>query len=107
MLSSKFQISATVIKLMPILIIAIVGLFAGMIVGDEFGLINGFTNSAEGYAVNFGDAVKKTAFAYEGWVCATTINAELKESKKKSTLFRNVTRLLKARWKYFYILAFR
>lgn len=82
MLSSKFQISATVIKLMPILIIAIVGLFAGMIVGDEFGLINGFTNSAEGYAVNFGDAVKKTAFAYEGWVCATTINAELKESKK-------------------------
>ena len=48
MLSSKFQISATVIKLMPILIIAIVGLFAGMIVGDEFGIMNGFTNSAEG-----------------------------------------------------------
>lgn len=82
MLSSKFQISATVIKLMPILIIAVVGLFAGFIVGDEFGIINGFTNSAEGYAVNFGDAVKKTAFAYEGWVCATTINAELKDSKK-------------------------
>lgn len=82
LLSSKFQISATVIKLIPILIIAIVGLFSGMIVGEEVGIINGFTNSAEGYAINFGDAVKKTAFAYEGWVCATTINAELKDSKK-------------------------
>lgn len=82
MLSSKFQISATIIKLIPILIIAVAGLFAGIIVGDEFGIINGLTNSAEGYALNFGDAVKKTAFAYEGWVCATTINAELKDSKK-------------------------
>ena len=32
--------------------------------------------------MNFGEAVKKTAFAYEGWVCATAINAELKDSKK-------------------------
>jgi len=32
--------------------------------------------------VNFGEAVKKMAFAYEGWVCATSINAELKDSKK-------------------------
>lgn len=82
MLSSKFQISATVIKLIPIFIIAIVGLFAGFIVGDEFGIVNAFTNNAEGYVLNFGDAVKKTAFAYEGWVCATAINAELKDSKK-------------------------
>lgn len=82
MLSSKFQVSATVIKLIPILIIAVVGLFAGFIVGEGFGIGNAFTNNAEGFAVNFGDAVKKTAFAYEGWVCATTINAELKDSKK-------------------------
>lgn len=82
MLSSKFQISATVIKLIPILIIAVVGLFASFIAGDEFGIVNAFTNNAEGLAVNFGDAVKKTAFAYEGWVCATAINAELKDSKK-------------------------
>lgn len=82
MLSSKFQISATIIKLVPILIIAVVGLFASFIVGDDFGIINAFNNKAEGLVVNFGDAVKKTAFAYEGWVCATTINAELKDSKK-------------------------
>lgn len=82
MLSAKFQISATVIKLIPILIIAVVGLFASFIIGDDFGIVNAFKENADGYVVSFGDAVKKTAFAYEGWVCATAINAELKDSKK-------------------------
>lgn len=81
-LSSKLQISATAIKLIPIAVIAIAGLFASFIVGDDFGIINGLTTPAEGFDVNFGEAVKKTAFAYEGWVCATAINAELKDSKK-------------------------
>ena len=82
MLSAKFQISSTVIKLIPIAVIAIAGLFAGMIVGGDFGILNAFGTKAEGFDVNFGEAVKKTAFAYEGWVCATAINAELKDSKK-------------------------
>lgn len=82
MLSSKFQISATVIKLIPILIIAVLGLFASFIQGDGFGIIKAFNTPAPGLEANFGEAVKKTAFAYEGWVCATAINAELKDSKK-------------------------
>lgn len=83
-LSGKFQISATVIKLIPILVIAIVGLFASLIV-DGRGLVDAFSvnaPSAENISMNFGEAVKTTAFAYEGWVCATIINAELKDSKK-------------------------
>lgn len=82
LLSSKLQISSTVIKLLPIAIIAITGLFASLIVGGDYGIFNALSNNAEGYSVNFGEAVKKTAFAYEGWVCATSINAELKDSKK-------------------------
>ncbi len=81
-ISSKFQISATVIKLIPIGVIAIAGLFASLIVGDSVGIVNAFSTQAVGYKTNFGEAVKKTAFAYEGWVCATAINAELKDSKK-------------------------
>ncbi len=81
-IASRFQISATVVKLIPILLIAIGGLFASLIVGNDYGIINAFKNNAEGYELNFGEAVKKTAFAYEGWVCATAINAELKDSKK-------------------------
>lgn len=81
-ISAKFQVSATVIKLIPILIIAVIGLLASFIVGEDAGIINAFQNTAEGYTLKFGDAVKKTAFAYEGWVCATSINAELKDSKR-------------------------
>lgn len=95
MLSSKFQISTTIIKLIPIFVIAIIGLFAGIIVGGDAGILNAFKDVATGGVVpgttppkeitvvkNFGEAVKITAFAYEGWVCATSINAELKDSKK-------------------------
>ena len=82
MISSKFQISATVIKLIPIGVIAIAGLFASFIAGSDYGIINAVKDPALGFKLNFGEAVKKTAFAYEGWVCATAINAELKDSKK-------------------------
>lgn len=83
MIAAKFQVSATVIKLIPILVIAVAGLFASLIVGEGYGIINAFQNPAPFMpAANFGEAVKKTAFAYEGWVCATAINAELKDSKK-------------------------
>ncbi len=82
MLSAKFQISATVIKLIPIAVIAFAGLIASFFLEGSVGIIDAFATPAEGYTVNFGEAVKKTAFAYEGWVCATAINAELKDSKK-------------------------
>ena len=81
-ISARFQVSATVIKLIPIGLIVLVGLFASLIIGPEFGIVNAFKNSAETGTVNFGAAVTTTAFAYEGWVCATSINAELKDSKK-------------------------
>ena len=81
-LSAKFQVSSTAIKLIPIALIVVVGLFAGLIIGPEYGIVNAFKNSAETGVTNFGAAVTTTAFAYEGWVCATSINAELKDSKK-------------------------
>lgn len=96
-LSSKFQVSATVIKLIPIAIIAIAGLFASLLVSGDYGIINAIKNPAGGFELNFGEAVKKTAFAYEGWVCATAINAELKDSKKnlpKALVFGTIAILL-------------
>lgn len=86
-LSSRFQVSATIIKLVPILVIAFIGLLASFILESDVGITNAFTvlgTRADGsaYPLQFGEAVKKTSFAYEGWVCATAINAELKDSKK-------------------------
>ncbi len=85
-ISARFQVSATIIKIIPIFIIAVVGLFASLFIEDG-GIINAFNHKATDIngntlAINFGEAIKKTAFAYEGWVCATSINAELKNSER-------------------------
>ncbi|MBR5191955.1 MAG: APC family permease [Clostridia bacterium] len=81
-ISAKFQVSATAIKLIPIALIVIVGLLASIIISPDLGIVNAFINNAEVGTANFGAAITTTAFAYEGWVCATSINAELKDSKK-------------------------
>ncbi len=80
-LSEKFQISTTIIKLIPICLIAIVGTIVGLVNGntpDSFAsstVVGGDTPDLMG-------AVIACAFAYEGWIIATSINAEIKNSKK-------------------------
>ena len=80
-LSGKFQVSATIIKLVPIGLIAIVGGIAGLINGVT---IENFRISATVISTGGGlaTAVLATAFAYEGWIVATSINAELIDAKK-------------------------
>lgn len=81
-LAGKFQASTTVIKLIPLGLMAVVGLIYGLTSGT---LQNNMATvaqvpSAVGHPL-FG-AVCATAFAYEGWIIATSINAEIKDSKK-------------------------
>ncbi len=80
-IAGKFQVSATVIKLIPLAIIVIVGTIAG--------LIN--KNTVEAFAPSFTTGgnfdsvfagIGAASFAYEGWIIATSINSELKEPKK-------------------------
>jgi APA family basic amino acid/polyamine antiporter len=79
-LAGKWQVSATVIKLIPLGLVAVVGIVGGLISGQT---IQSFTVSAAnvsggGLAV----ATLATAFAYEGWIIATSINAELRDAKR-------------------------
>ncbi|MCQ2792578.1 MAG: APC family permease [Bacilli bacterium] len=82
-IAHKFQVSVLFVKLAPLILIVIVGLFAKLI-NPNAGIINAFTNPATGEDVvnNFGDAIKITSFAYDGWICAAAFNAEMKDSKK-------------------------
>ncbi len=86
-LAGKFQISATVIKLIPIVLMAVVGTIVGIGNGT---LTNNFANVVtEAVGGNMGGlfaAVVATVFAYEGWIVATSINAELKNPKKNLPL---------------------
>ena len=85
-IAGKIQVSATIIKLIPIVLMTIVGTIYGLIVVPD-GMNNAIlvsnfsTISNSGLNTLFG-AIVATAFAYEGWILATTINSELKEPKK-------------------------
>lgn len=84
-LAGKFQVSTTVIKLIPLALMAVVG----TIVGISNGMISyNFTTVVK--EVNTANAlftaVVATAFAYEGWIIATSINAELKDAKRNLPL---------------------
>ena len=84
-LAGKLQISATFIKLIPLLLMAVVGTIYGLshnIAGEPTTILaSNFATGTGNYSVLFG-AVVATAFAYEGWILATSINSEIKDSKK-------------------------
>ncbi len=81
-LAGKFQTSTTVIKLIPLGLMAVVGLIYGLTSGT---LQENFVTTAEVANVAKSPlfaSVCATAFAYEGWIIATSINSEIKDSKK-------------------------
>ena len=88
-LAGKLQISATFIKLIPLLLMAVGGIVYGLAhdingapVEDATSiLVSNFGTSKGNISVLFG-AVVATAFAYEGWILATSINSEIKNSKR-------------------------
>jgi len=84
-LAGKFQVSTTIIKLIPLALMGIVGTIAGLSNGV---LVSNFTS---GVIADVGGnplftAFVATAFAYEGWIIATSINAELRDAKRNLPL---------------------
>ncbi len=86
-LSGKYQVLSTYIKLIPLASVAIIGLVYGFVKKNSttpsisiFLQNLKYTNSSS--PAIFFDALVKTAFAYEGWIIATSINAEIKNPKK-------------------------
>ncbi len=85
-LAGKFQTSTTVIKLIPLGLMAVVGLIYGIATGT---LEQNFVSNAVVADVSDNPlftAVCATAFAYEGWIIATSVNAEIKDSKRNLPL---------------------
>ncbi len=84
-LAGKFQVSTTIIKLIPLALMAVIGTIVG--VGNGMIAYNFTTVVKEVNTSNaLFTAVVATAFAYEGWIIATSINAELKDAKKNLPL---------------------
>lgn len=81
-IAGKFQVSTTVIKMVPLLLMAVVGTVVGLSNGQ---MAQNFATISAG-TVSAGEGLMKStvavAFAYEGWILATSINAELKDAKR-------------------------
>lgn len=84
-IAGKLQVSMTVIKLIPLALMAIVGLIVGLTSGntqEAFKTAGAAASTVGGTPQALLASVVAVAFAYEGWIIATSINSELKDSKK-------------------------
>ena len=80
-LAGKFQVTTTAIKLIPLILMAIAGSVVGLSNGMTVRNFTTVVTETEPTTALF-TAVVATAFAYEGWIIATSINAELKDPKR-------------------------
>ncbi len=90
-LAGKFQVTTTVIKLIPLLAMAIVGTVVGIVNGNAS---TALSTAGTGDTTSLFAAVVATAFAYEGWIIATAINAEIKNSKRNLPLALTIGALI-------------
>ncbi len=95
LIAGKFQVSTTIIKLIPLALVAIVGTISGLFSGQLFSSFkNAATTVADSSGGGLAVATLATAFAYEGWIIATSINSELKDGTKdlpRALIFGSVT----------------
>lgn len=84
-LAGRWQVSTCVIKLIPLLAMAVGGVVYGVANGQ---LAENFAMTVPATASGnpLFHSVVATAFAYEGWIIATSINAELKDAKRNLPL---------------------
>ena len=98
-IAGHFQVSTTVIKLIPLVLMAIVGTVFGLkngVLAENLGsVVENFIYDAEGNLISCSQVPRNgisanlilagvctSVFAYEGWIIATAINSELKDAKK-------------------------
>ena len=81
-IAGRFQVSTTVIKMIPLIFMAVIGTIHGLQSGI---LTQNFAAAADATVPatqGLLGSVVAVAYAYEGWILATSINAELKDAKK-------------------------
>ena len=83
-LAGRLQTGTTFIKLVPLVLMALVGTISGLRSGL---LAENFTHPPESAGRgSLLSAVVSVAFAYDGWIIATSINAELRDAKRNLPL---------------------
>lgn len=81
-IAGKFQVTTTVVKLIPLLLMAVVGTIVGLSSGMTVQNFSHVVDSTVSVGSGLFASVVAVAFAYEGWILATSINAELRDGKR-------------------------
>ena len=81
-LAGKLQVSATVIKLIPLILMAVAGTITGLSNGLTVEAFTAASAQIASQGSGLMGAIVAFAFAYEGWIIATSINSELHNAKK-------------------------
>lgn len=81
-LAGRFQVSATVIKLVPLVLMIVVGSVVGLLNGNTVEALTPVTNAEGARFADVFAGIAAATFAYDGWICATAINSELKDPKR-------------------------
>lgn len=81
-MAGKFQVSTTVIKLIPLMLMAVAGTVIGLLNGTTMSNFSTITDASIGVGGGLFASVVAVAFAYEGWIIATSINSELIDAKR-------------------------
>ena len=85
-LAGKFQVSCTVAKLIPLTLMAVGGSIMGLRSGQMAENIATMHTATVSAGTGLMGAMVAVAFAYEGWVLATSISAELENAKRNLPL---------------------
>jgi APA family basic amino acid/polyamine antiporter len=80
--AGKLQVTTTAVKLVPLLLMAFVGTVAGLFSGMTASNFSHVVYADAGAGNGLFASVVAVAFAYEGWIIATSINAELRDGKR-------------------------
>ncbi len=92
--AGKYQVTTTVIKLIPLVLMGVVGTVVGLTNGTLTENFVAPAASDSGLMPLFYTALVSTAFAYEGWIIATSINAEIKDAKRNLPIALTVGSLI-------------
>ena len=81
-MAGKFQISTTAIKLVPLVLMAVIGTIVGLTNGQITYNFANIVDPSVAPTTGLFAGVVALSFAYEGWICATSIGSELKDAKR-------------------------
>ncbi len=95
-IAGKFQVAVTVIKLIPLVLMAVVGVIVGIANGtlSENLAVSANVSAGGDRPLLFFTALVSTAFAYDGWIISTSINAELKDAKRNLPIALSIGSLI-------------